>query len=99
MRASGSTYFGLDRSVVARMKLMIACFAGPLVDEGRGSVCAYGERLATRIAQSVAIVTRHNRVARVIAVLLFGRSGQRTCHAYVVSESPDGTAYPVPRAF
>src|SRR5262245_15364243 len=81
------------------MKLMIACFAGPAFHEGSGSVCAYGDRLTSRMAHSVAISTRQNRVARVMTVLPSRRSGQRTCHTHVVSASPDGTARLVPQRF
>src|SRR5271157_6087401 len=40
IRSSGATNFGLLLSVVALTKSRIACFAGPLFQEGKGSAAA-----------------------------------------------------------
>ena len=55
MRSSGGTNFGLARSVVARTKSTIACFAGPSFHDGSGppgvAVCAGADAGRERYGQ------------------------------------------------
>ena len=52
MRSAGGTNRGLDLSVAVRTNSMIADFAGPSFQEGRGSVAAAAVRAAIRAANT-----------------------------------------------